>query len=69
MKKNIHPKYQTITVNCSTCSSSFEFGSTVEKATIDVCSGCHAFYTGDRSKARATGRIERFNKRAAQAKK
>ncbi|PPJ44336.1 50S ribosomal protein L31, partial [Rhizobium sp. KAs_5_22] len=50
------------------CSTEFTFGSTVAKFSVDVCSGCHSFYTGDKSMARATGRIERFNRMAAFAK-
>ncbi|MBN3534877.1 50S ribosomal protein L31 [Mycoplasma procyoni] len=69
MKKDIHPEYQTITATCSTCSSQFSFGTTVSKVSVDVCSGCHSFYTGDKSKTKATGRIERFNRMAAFAQK
>ncbi|MGZ9413743.1 50S ribosomal protein L31 [Mycoplasma sp. 480] len=68
MKKDIHPTYQTVKAVCSTCSTEFTFGSTVNKISVDVCSGCHSFFTGDKSLARATGRIERFNRMASFAK-
>ncbi|ASI54087.1 50S ribosomal protein L31 [Metamycoplasma hyosynoviae] len=62
MKKQIHPKYQDITITCSSCNTEHKFGSTVEKASIDICSHCHPFYTGSRTTAKARGRVERFNK-------
>lgn len=67
MKKNIHPKLNRIQVECSTCSNKHELLTTLQEITIDVCSGCHSFYTGDASMAKATGRIERFKRRASKA--
>ncbi|WP_025755544.1 50S ribosomal protein L31 [Mycoplasmopsis cricetuli] len=64
MKKDIHPKYNyPINVECQTCKKQFSFGSVKEKFSIDVCSGCHPVYTGNRSQSKATGRIDKFNKR------
>ncbi|MGL4343027.1 MAG: 50S ribosomal protein L31 [Metamycoplasmataceae bacterium] len=63
MKKEIHPKSEVINIKCSTCLTEHELLTTNLNATIDVCSGCHAFYTGDKTKSKATGRIERFNRR------
>lgn len=54
-----------ISVSCSTCSQTHDLLSTNKDITIDVCSKCHPFYTGDSSIARAAGRIERFNRRSA----
>lgn len=68
MKKDIHPKAEQINIKCSTCAFEHSFVTTNSAATIDVCSNCHAFYTGDRSKVKATGRIERFNRRAKSKK-
>ena len=65
MKKNIHPQSELINIKCSTCNTNHELLTTSKDVTIDVCSSCHAFYTGDNSIARAAGRIERFNRRAA----
>lgn len=69
MKKEIHPQLNRIQVECSTCSKKHELLTTAKDVTIDVCSGCHSFYTGDSSVAKATGRIERFKRRAAVAEK
>ncbi|WP_406613629.1 50S ribosomal protein L31 [Mycoplasma corogypsi] len=63
MKKDIHPAYHEVNVKCSTCSKEFKFHSTRKSFTVDVCSGCHPVYTGSRTQAKATGRIDKFNKR------
>ncbi|QSF13737.1 50S ribosomal protein L31 [Mycoplasma sp. Mirounga ES2805-ORL] len=66
MKKDIHPKYNNeVNVECSTCHKKFTFGSTSSKINVDVCSGCHVVYTGDKAKNKATGNIDKFNKRFA----
>lgn len=65
MKKAIHPPLHEIKASCATCNTEHQLLSTATEVTIDVCSGCHAFYTGDSSVVKATGRIERFRRRAA----
>ncbi|HQD73155.1 MAG TPA: 50S ribosomal protein L31, partial [Clostridiales bacterium] len=45
MKKNIHPKYQPVTVKCA-CGETFETSSTKEDLRVDICSKCHPFFTG-----------------------
>ncbi|MCS4536915.1 MULTISPECIES: 50S ribosomal protein L31 [unclassified Mycoplasma] len=69
MKKDIHPKYNTVKVVCSTCNTEFEFGTTKSSISVDVCSGCHVAYTGDRAKTKATGMIDKFNQRLAKSGK
>ncbi|ERJ12599.1 50S ribosomal protein L31 [Haloplasma contractile] len=63
MKPAIHPKYETVTVHCTTCGNDFETGSTKDELRVDTCSQCHPFYTGKQKFAQADGRIERFNKK------
>lgn len=63
MKKGIHPNYQTITVTCTTCGTTFQTGSILKEMRVDTCSNCHPFYTGKQTFAQADGRVERFNKR------
>ncbi|QIW62629.1 50S ribosomal protein L31 [Mycoplasmopsis gallinacea] len=65
MKKDIHPKYVEVSVKCSTCDKAFNFKSTKSSFAVDVCSGCHPVYTGNRTQVKATGRIDAFNKRLA----
>ena len=64
MKKNIHPEYKLLEVEC-TCGTKFETRSTLAKGElkIGVCSNCHPFYTGRQRFAQAQGRVERFNKK------
>ena len=69
MKANIHPKYQKVVIRCTTCGSEFETGSTRTNITVDSCSNCHPFYTGQQKFAQATGRVERFNKRLEKKEK
>ena len=63
MKENTHPKYNKITVVCTTCGAEFETGSTLKEIRVDTCSNCHPFYTGQQKILDSEGRVERFNKR------
>ncbi len=65
MKKDIHPKSELLIIKCSTCNTNHQLLTTSSDVTIDVCSSCHAYFTGDSSIVRAAGRIERFNRRAS----
>ncbi|WP_029513534.1 50S ribosomal protein L31 [Mycoplasmopsis primatum] len=69
MKKDIHPAYHVVDAACSTCGKKFKFGSTMKSISIDVCSGCHVVYTGDRTKTKATGMVDKFNQRLAKKSK
>jgi len=63
VKEGIHPKYDQIPVTCA-CGNKFETGSTVKAIKVEVCSNCHPFYTGSKSRfVEAGGRVEQFNKR------
>lgn len=63
MKKDIHPKYETITATCS-CGNKFEMNSTLCKDIhLDICGKCHPFYTGNQRVIDTGGRVDRFNKR------
>ncbi len=63
MKKDIHPKYNTVKVTCTTCGNVFETGSVLNEIRVDTCSNCHPFYTGKQVFTQADGRVEKFNKR------
>jgi len=62
MKKDIHPKYQEVTINC-VCGNEIKTRSTAEVAKIDICSNCHPFYTGKQKVLDTEGRIEKFRKK------
>jgi len=60
MKEGIHPKYQEIEVTCA-CGNKFLTGSTTKEIKVEVCSNCHPFYTGSKSRfVEAGGRVEKF---------
>ena len=65
MKEGIHPKYTEVTITCS-CGATYPTRSTTGKNFhVDVCSACHAFFTGARN-ARLVdraGNVEKFNRR------
>ncbi len=64
MKKDIHPDYHTVTIECA-CGEKFVSGSTIKGDVIkvEICSKCHPFYTGKQKIAETGGRIDRFKKR------
>jgi len=69
MKKNIHPKYSGKTKATCACGASFEVGSTLAEIKVEICSQCHPLYTGNEKVLDTAGRVDRFKKRAAVAKK
>jgi len=63
MKKGIHPDYKQTTIKCA-CGNVVETGSTKEDIHIEVCSACHPFYTGTKSRlVEKGGRVDRFKKK------
>ena len=69
MKKGIHPEYHSdANVSCA-CGAKFNVGSTLPKIDVEICSQCHPFYTGEEKLLDTGGRVERFKKRQASAKK
>jgi len=64
MKDKIHPAYYTDAQAVCSCGNTFTIGSTKKLIKIDVCSKCHPFFTGERSRIRdIAGRVERFKQR------
>ncbi len=62
MKQGIHPDYKKMTIKC-VCGNEIETGSVNENITVEICSNCHPFYTGQQKILDSEGRVERFNKR------
>ena len=63
VKNNIHPPYFRTTVTCA-CGNSFETGSTKENLKVEVCSKCHPFYTGSKTRiVDKGGRVETFKRK------
>lgn len=62
MKESIHPKYQDTKIRCA-CGNVIEAGSTRDNIAVEICSGCHPFFTGKQKLVDTAGRIERFRKK------
>ena len=62
MKRDIHPKYERLTVVCA-CGNSWETRSTSASIHVEICSKCHPFYTGKQKLIDTAGRVERFQRR------
>lgn len=62
MKKGIHPKLNTCVVTCA-CGNTFTTTSTLHSLTVEICSACHPFYTGQSKFVDTEGRIDKFSKR------
>lgn len=68
MKANIHPKwYKDATVTC-VCGNTFVTGAINPSITVEVCSSCHPFYTGQIKFLDTAGRVEKFKAKATTAK-
>ena len=62
MKEGIHPKYETTTITCA-YGNVFKVGSTKKDLKVDVCSNCHAFWTGNLKRDTSGGRADKFKKK------
>lgn len=82
MKKDIHPAgYRPVVFHDLASGEQFLIGSTIEtsetvkfegkeypKATVEISSKSHPFYTGEDRTLDKAGRVERFKQRAAKKK-
>lgn len=68
MKKGIHPDYHEVTVSCA-CGNSFKTRSTAKGAAlrVEICAACHPYFTGKMKFVDTAGRVERFQRKYAQA--
>ena len=63
MKKDIHPKLNKECVVTCACGNTFVTMSTLPSITVEICSACHPFYTGQSKFVDTEGRIEKFSKK------
>lgn len=63
MKSNIHPQVYNDTVITCACGTSFVTSSTKKTISVEICSACHPFYTGQQKFVDTEGRIEKFAKK------
>ncbi len=68
MKQDIHPNYDTATITCA-CGNVIETRSTTKAMTVNTCSACHPFFTGQQTLVDTEGRIDMFRKRYGTPKK
>jgi len=66
MKQAIHPAWHETPVRCMNCGTTWTTGSTVESLTVEICSNCHPFYTGEQRIVDTEGRVDKFMKRLQQ---
>lgn len=63
MRTKIHPEYYPeAEVTCS-CGHAFTTGATKPKLSVEVCSTCHPFFTGEQRIVDTEGRVERMRRR------
>jgi len=66
MRNDIHPTVQPIKATCS-CGHVVHTLSTIgQDISIEVCSHCHPFYTGQQKLVDSAGRVERFKNKYSQ---
>lgn len=66
MQKGIHPNYESTEIKCA-CGNVVKTRSTKQNISVEVCSKCHPFYTGNQKLVDTGGRVARFNQRVAKA--
>ena len=65
-RADIHPKLNEVIFKCS-CGASYSTLSTMEAdnagvISLEICSGCHPFYTGKQKLIDTAGRVDRFKR-------
>ncbi len=70
MKQNLHPKWNHEAVVTCACGNKFTTGSQEDTITVDICSACHPFFTGEMKFVDRQGRVDKFMQKmsTAQAK-
>ena len=63
MKTEIHPDYHADTQVTCACDNTWTTGSTATSITVELCSNCHPFYTGEQRIVDTEGRVERLMRR------
>jgi large subunit ribosomal protein L31 len=64
MKKEIQPQVYNDTLVTCVCGNKFTTSSVLKNITVEICSNCHPFYTGQQKFVDTEGRIEKFTKKA-----
>lgn len=67
MKEGIHPVYHETKVHC-VCGNIAETRSTMKDISVEICSKCHPFFTGEQKFMDIAGKIDKFNKKYGKLK-
>jgi large subunit ribosomal protein L31 len=67
MKADIHPKYHLDAKAACACGAEFAVGSSLEKLSLEICSQCHPFFTGQEKVMDTARRVEKFKTRQGKA--
>jgi len=62
MKEGLHPTYEPTKITCA-CGNVIETRSTQKEISLEICSSCHPFYTGEQKFMDTAGKIEKFNRK------
>jgi len=62
VKKDIHPEYYNAKIKCI-CGNVTETRASKAEMSVEICSSCHPFYTGQQKIVDTEGRVERFNRK------
>lgn len=69
MKEKIHPELHDIKIKCA-CGNIIETRSTLKNDyTVEICSGCHPFFTGKQKLIDSAGKVEKFQRKYAKFQK
>ncbi len=67
MKQNLHPKWNHVCIVTCACGSVFTTGSQKDTITVDICSACHPFFTGEMKFVDRQGRVDKFMQKMSAA--
>ena len=68
MKTDIHPNYSDVKITCA-CGNVIDTKSTLgQDLTVEICSACHPFYTGQQKVMDTAGRVGKFQERYGRKK-
>ncbi len=62
MKAGIHPEFVECTITC-TCGAVYHTHSVKPAIHVDICAGCHPFFTGTQKIVDTAGRVEKFRRK------
>ena len=67
MKQKVQSQYYPKAKVACACGNTFTTGSTQKVISVDICSACHPFFTGQMKYIDSGGRVKRFQERMKRA--